>query len=110
VVLEGVNFRSNKAVLLTESEDILNKVAEILLANPEVNVEVGGHTDSDGSVSHNQKLSEMRANKVRDYLVSKGVPATRLTAKGYGESAPVSDNSTPEGKALNRRVELKRSN
>ncbi len=108
VVLEGVNFKSGKAVLLPESEQILNHVAEILVANPDVNVEIGGHTDSDGSVSNNQKLSEMRANKVRDYLISKGVPAERLTAKGYGESQPIGDNATPDGKAMNRRVELKR--
>lgn len=110
VVMKGVNFQSGKAVLLPESIQNLDQVAEILLANPEINVEVGGHTDSDGTASFNQQLSEKRANTVRDYLIKKGVPAERLTAKGYGETEPIADNATKEGKAENRRVELKPSN
>jgi len=108
VVLEGVGFTSNRSTLLPESEKVLDNVAEILLANPDVNVEIGGHTDSQGSDAYNMKLSDARANVVRNYLIKKGVPATRLTARGYGETAPVADNATPEGRALNRRVELKR--
>jgi outer membrane protein OmpA-like peptidoglycan-associated protein len=107
VVLEGVNFETNKAVLLEGAGNILNRVAESLIAHPEVKVEVGGHTDADGSESYNMKLSQRRANAVRDYLVKMGVPAAQLTAKGYGESTPVADNKTPDGKAKNRRVELK---
>jgi OOP family OmpA-OmpF porin len=108
IVLEGVHFQTNKAVLAGESAQILDRVAESLIAHADVKVEVGGHSDSDGSASYNQKLSEKRANTVRDYLISKGVPASQMTAKGYGESQPISDNKTPEGKAMNRRVELKR--
>lgn len=108
VVLEGVNFQTNKAALLPESEQILDRVAESLIAHPEVNVEVGGHCDSDGTQAYNLKLSQRRANTVRDYLIKKGVPAAQLTAKGYGEAEPVAPNTTPEGKAKNRRVELKR--
>ncbi|HXV14459.1 MAG TPA: PKD domain-containing protein [Candidatus Krumholzibacteria bacterium] len=108
VVLEGVNFKSNRSTLLPESETILNNVAEILLANPDVNVEVGGHSDADGKDEYNMKLSDARANAVRNYLITKGVPAERLTARGYGETHPIADNVTPEGKAQNRRVELKR--
>ncbi|RPH54783.1 MAG: OmpA family protein [Acidobacteria bacterium] len=108
VVLEGVNFETNKATLLEGAANILDRVAESLIAHPEVNVEVGGHTDSDGSVSYNLKLSQQRANTVRDYLAKIGVPAAQLTAKGYGEAQPIADNKTPEGKATNRRVELKR--
>lgn len=108
VVLEGVNFETNKATLLEGSANILDRVAESLIAHPEVNVEVAGHTDSDGSVSYNLKLSQQRANTVRDYLVKMGVPAAQLTAKGYGEAEPIADNKTKEGKATNRRVELKR--
>ena len=107
IVLEGVNFETNKAVLLEGAGNILNRVAESLIAHPEVKVEVGGHTDADGSESYNMKLSQRRANAVRDYLVKMGVPAAQLTAKGYGESQPIADNKTPEGKASNRRVELK---
>jgi len=73
-----------------------------------VNIEVGGHCDSDGSDAYNLKLSDRRAKAVRDYLVKMGVPATRMTARGYGESQPVEDNATKEGRAANRRVELKR--
>ena len=108
IVLEGVHFQTNKAVLLPESSAILDRVAESLIAHPEVIIEVGGHSDSDGSDASNLKLSTKRANAVRDYLIKKGVPASQMTAKGYGETQPISDNKTPEGKAMNRRVELKR--
>lgn len=108
IVLEGVHFQTNKAVLLPESSGILDRVAESLLAHPEVSIEVGGHSDSDGSDASNMKLSTKRANAVRDYLIKSGVPASQMTAKGYGETQPISDNKTPEGKAMNRRVELKR--
>jgi OOP family OmpA-OmpF porin len=69
-------------------------------------VEVAGHTDSTGSETYNQGLSERRANSVKDYLTSQGVTATRLSAKGYGEAQPVASNDTKEGRAENRRVEL----
>jgi OOP family OmpA-OmpF porin len=108
VILEGVNFATNKAVLLESSMQILDRVATSLLAHPEVNVEVAGHTDADGSDEYNLKLSDRRAKAARDYLIKKGLPATQLTAKGYGETQPIADNKTAEGKAKNRRVELKR--
>ncbi len=108
VILEGVNFLVNKAELFENAKKILDVVATSLIAHPEVNVEIGGHTDADGSDAYNLKLSDRRAKAVQDYLVKKGVPAAQLTAKGYGETQPVADNATPEGKAKNRRVELKR--
>jgi outer membrane protein OmpA-like peptidoglycan-associated protein len=108
VVLRGVNFEFDKAILVKESTLILDRVATSLLAHPEVKVEVAGHTDSDGSDAYNLSLSDRRAKAVRDYLISKGVPGTQLKSKGYGESQPVADNKTVEGKAENRRVELKR--
>jgi len=108
LILEGVNFLTNKAVLLENAKRILDYVATSLIAHPEVNVEIGGHTDADGSEKYNLKLSEQRAKAVLDYLVEKGVPATQLTSKGYGEAQPTADNTTDEGKAKNRRVELKR--
>ncbi len=109
VVLQGVNFEFDKDILIADSRQILDRVAASLLAHPDVKVEVGGHCDSDGSDEYNLKLSDRRAKAVRDYLVSKGVPASRLTSRGYGETQPVADNKTAEGKALNRRVELKRN-
>lgn len=108
VILQGVNFEFDKSVLLEESKQILDRVAASLIAHPEVKIEVGGHCDSDGSDEYNLGLSDRRAKAVRDYLIKKGVPATRLTSKGYGESQPIADNNTAEGKAKNRRVELKR--
>ena len=74
---------------------------------PSLRVEVGGHTDSDGRQSSNQRLSQSRADAVRRYLISKNVRAANLTAKGYGETSPIATNATAAGKAQNRRVELK---
>ena len=109
VILQGVNFEFDKAVLTADSRQILDRVAASLLAHPEVKVEVGGHTDSVGSDAYNLNLSHQRAEAARDYLINKGVPASRLTAKGYGETKPIADNNTAEGRAKNRRVELKRN-
>jgi OOP family OmpA-OmpF porin len=108
LVLEGVNFETNSAHLQGGSTDVLDRVAEGLKANPDARIEVGGHTDAQGADDHNMKLSRARANAVRDYLISKGVSASQLTAKGYGETKPIADNKTAGGRAVNRRVELKR--
>ena len=108
LVLEGVNFKSGTAALLPASAKILDDVAKALIAQPDVKIEIGGHTDADGHAASNLKLSQRRANTVKDYLIKKGVPASRLIAKGYGETQPIADNQSPEGKAKNRRVELKR--
>jgi OOP family OmpA-OmpF porin len=85
---------------------VLDVAAEQLLARPGVKVVVEGHTDSTGSDAYNQGLSQRRADSVLNYLVRKGVPAGRLTARGFGESNPVASNDTAEGRALNRRVAL----
>lgn len=108
LVLEGVNFSSDSAKLAPESVAILDNAAATLKGWEDVKVmiEVAGHTDSTGSAAYNQKLSERRANTVREYLISKGIEADRLIAKGYGESQPVADNKTREGRYKNRRVEL----
>jgi OOP family OmpA-OmpF porin len=83
----------------------LDEAAQIM-KEEDLSVVAEGHTDSIGSVSYNLKLSERRANSVRDYLITQGVPADRLEAKGFGKSQPVASNDTPEGRAMNRRVEL----
>ena len=106
LVLVGVNFDFDKATLRPEDIAIIDKDVAGLDKWGNVNIEVAGHTDSRGSDKYNLKLSQRRAEAVRNYLVSKGIAADRLTAKGYGESQPVADNATDEGRFQNRRVEL----
>ncbi len=110
LILEGVNFATGSAELTPTSSVTLDKVAESLNAWPDVTIEVGGHTDSSGNDAANKKLSQDRADAVRQYLIGKGVAGTRITAVGYGEEKPIADNATKDGKAKNRRVELTRKN
>jgi outer membrane protein OmpA-like peptidoglycan-associated protein len=110
LILEGVNFETGKSTLTPESQTILDGVAESLVANEEIKVQVSGHTDNTGSMAVNRRLSRARAEAVRQYLVEKGVPADRLTAAGFGPDRPVASNRTAEGRAQNRRVELQRMN
>ncbi len=106
MVLEGVNFEFDKATLRKADFPIIDEDVTELEKWGNVNIEVAGHTDSVGTDQYNMKLSQERAETVRDYLISKGIAADRLTAKGYGESQPIADNATPEGRFQNRRVEL----
>ena len=106
ITLEGVNFNTDSAKLRSESESILDAAVKVLNENSVVHVRVEGHTDSRGSDEYNRKLSERRAQSVVAYLVSQGIDANRLSAIGYGESAPVAPNDTPENMYKNRRVEL----
>lgn len=106
LTLNGVNFDNDMATLRPDASTALDQAAESLKAWGDVKVEVAGHTDSRSSDAYNMTLSQNRANAVRDYLISKGIAAERLTAKGYGESQPVADNETDEGRFKNRRVEL----
>jgi len=108
IVLRGVNFHTDSDKLTDESIVILDGVSATLNAYPDLKLEVSGHTDSDAEDDHNKHLSQRRAERVREYLISKGSSADNLTAKGYGEERPISSNETAEGKALNRRVELNR--
>jgi len=105
--LIGVNFDFNKANLKPESMPILYNAAEILLSHPDLNIEIQGYTDNTGSEKYNLKLSQKRANAVRDFLISKGVSASRLAAVGFGEASPIMDNRTAAGRAFNRRIEFK---
>lgn len=107
IVLNNVFFNTNSFELLPSSKVELDRLADLLLKNPTIKVEIGGHTDNVGNDADNLKLSENRAKSVVDYVVSKGVEATRITAKGYGETMPTADNATEEGRAKNRRTELK---
>lgn len=107
-VIAGVNFETNKAVLLPTSKKILDEAAEVLTKFPDIRLEVQGHTDNVGKPEKNLKLSQERAQSVVDYLVSKGIAKDRLEAKGYGDSMPKVPNDTKAGQAENRRVEFKR--
>lgn len=101
-----VFFETDKAVLSKSSLPELQRVAKFLKANPNYQVEIAGHTDNTGDDAYNMDLSTKRANSVVDYLVRNGVDRSRLTAKGYGETMPVSSNDTEDGRAENRRVEF----
>ncbi len=106
-VLVGVKFDFNKYSLKTESYPILWHATQVLLSNPDLKVEIQGHTDAVGSESYNMTLGEKRAQTVKDYLVARGISADRLSIKSFGESAPIASNDTAEGRALNRRIEFK---
>jgi outer membrane protein OmpA-like peptidoglycan-associated protein len=107
VVLRDVTFETGRSALRTASYAALDQVAASLVANPDIRIEIAGHTDDRGAEASNLQLSEARANAVRAYLASKGVTPTRMVAKGYGESQSVAPNETSEGRAQNRRVELR---
>lgn len=105
-ILENIFFDVDKWDLKSESIVELNKLLEILQKNPNIKIELGGHTDSDGNDTHNQQLSENRAKAVVEWLISKGIDSGRLSYKGYGETQPIAPNDTPENKAKNRRTEV----
>lgn len=106
LVLEGVNFETDRFFLRPGPRSVLDGVADILNARADIDVEISGHTDSIGSATYNQLLSARRAAAVREYLVSRGVRDTRITSVGEGEARPIDDNGTAAGRARNRRVEL----
>ena len=99
-------FDFNSAALRPESQNTLRDLAANFQRYPDETISVEGHTDNVGSPAYNQSLSERRAFSVQDYLTSQGVPSSRISAVGYGESRPKATNDTPEGRQLNRRVEI----
>ncbi len=99
-------FDFDSAALRSESRQTLRDLAQNFRRYPDEVFDVEGHTDNVGSPDYNQTLSGRRAGSVRDYLVDQGVPSSRITARGYGESRPKASNNTPEGRQLNRRVEI----
>lgn len=116
IVLKGVHFEYDSAKLTADAERRLDNVVNALKASTDIEVRIEGHTDSKGTDAYNMRLSDQRAASVKRYLVEHGIPADRLTSKGYGETEPVAPNTNPdgsdnpEGRAKNRRVELEVTN
>lgn len=106
IVTHGINFDIDKATIKPESLGTLNMIVQVMKDNPEVKFEIDGHTDNTGTADHNLTLSQQRADAVKTQLVSMGIDASRLSSKGFGDTKPISDNITLEGKANNRRVEF----
>jgi flagellar motor protein MotB len=106
IIATGIRFDVGKATLKPESMGIINEIVEIMQEHAELNFSIEGHTDSDGDDASNLILSEERAQTVMNTMVKLGISADRLSIKGFGESAPIDTNNTPEGKANNRRVEF----
>ncbi|MBC7934005.1 MAG: OmpA family protein [Rhizobacter sp.] len=106
-ILENVNYETGKALLDEESFPVLDELVAYLNRKDDQRIEIGGHTDNVGTAVNNQKLSMERAVTVMQYLISKGISPTRLEAKGYGLSMPIESNKTEEGRAQNRRTEVK---
>jgi outer membrane protein OmpA-like peptidoglycan-associated protein len=106
-VLEDCNFETGKSTLLPESYAVIDELVAYLNRKDDEKIELGGHTDNVGVAAKNLKLSLDRANAVRDYLLSKGIDAARVSAKGYGMTKPVASNKTAAGRAQNRRTEVK---
>jgi len=107
VVLNNILFQTGKSILTTTSYAELDRLYNILIDNPQMKIEISGHTDKTGSEPVNFKLSEARAKAVVDYLLKKGIDVSRLEFRGFGSLQPIADNATPEGRTKNRRVEFK---
>jgi outer membrane protein OmpA-like peptidoglycan-associated protein len=110
IVLEGVYFATGSANLTENSRIILDKVVRTLQNNPQIEVEIRGHTDITGSYQTNMRLSQERADAVKIYLMNNGIDALRIRTKGYGPDNPIAPNTTREGRAKNRRIEFYRIN
>ena len=107
IVLNNIYFEVGKTTVNTSFSTDLDKLVQFLKDNTETNLEIQGHTDNTGSLKLNNKLSQARANSIVDYLVKQGIDSRRISAKGFGPSLPIADNSTAEGRAKNRRVVIK---
>ena len=106
IVLRGVNFDFDKYNIRPDAVPILEQACKTLKDEPSIDVYLDGHTDSVGTLQYNQGLSERRANSVRNWLTKCGIPASRMTPRGFGEANPVASNATAEGRAQNRRTEI----
>lgn len=107
IILKNIFFDFDKATIRPESANELERLIKLLNDNPSIKIELGSHTDSKGSDDYNMKLSDSRSKSVVDYLIGKGISASRLVAKGYGETKPIDTNDTDEGRQNNRRTEFK---
>jgi OOP family OmpA-OmpF porin len=107
IVLNGIRFDFDKADIKAEFVPVLDEAVSVLQKHPGKKVTIEGHTDAIGSDAYNEKLGMRRANSVKNYLVDKGIAGDTLTTESYGETQPVADNKTKEGRAMNRRVEFK---
>lgn len=105
-IIYGIYFDFDAATIRPDSEETLNRLLEAVKARPNVKLVIEGHTDSEGSDAYNQTLSEKRAQSVVNWLVDHGIASQQLSAKGFGEFRPMADNGRPDGRALNRRVEI----
>lgn len=101
-----INFETGKSDIKPESQKIIDQLVEMLKTNPTIKISVEGHTDNVGNPQSNQTLSENRAKAVMNAIISKGIDKSRLSSKGWGQTNPISDNKTEDGKAKNRRVEI----
>jgi OOP family OmpA-OmpF porin len=105
--LDDVLFDFDKSTIKPEAAAILDRLVVFMNENKDKKVNLSGHTDSVGTEAYNQKLSERRVNSVKNYVVKKGVDAGRVSGQGFGETKPIADNKTKEGRSKNRRVEVK---
>lgn len=101
-----INFDTNKSDVPADGQPVIEQIATLLKSNPKLNVSIDGHTDNVGSAASNKALSLARAQSVMQAVVAQGIAPTRLNAQGFGQEVPIADNRTPDGRALNRRVEL----
>jgi outer membrane protein OmpA-like peptidoglycan-associated protein len=106
IILDKIYFEKDKARILPQSFNLLDQVALLIKAHHDLKIRIEGHTDSQGSAAHNDKLSQDRADSVLLYLAKKGVDAGRLVAAGYGAAQPIADNKSAKGREANRRVEF----
>lgn len=108
ITLKGdVTFDTNSTVVRPGLYNEIDRIAQVMVQYPETQIVVQGHTDSSGSDEYNQRLSERRAEAVKNLILQRGVDSSRITSMGYGESMPVASNNTPEGRQMNRRVEIR---
>jgi outer membrane protein OmpA-like peptidoglycan-associated protein len=105
--LNNLHFASARASILKSSYSELNELVQYLKLKPSINIEISGHTDSDGDEKANMELSLKRANAVKQYLTNNGISSSRITIKGYGETRPITNNMSEQGKAKNRRTEVR---
>ena len=104
--VDSIHFETDKANLEPGSIPTMRKLYDMMRENPGIRIEIAGHTDSMGSEEVNQRLSELRAESVAAWLIQNGISSTRIVAKGHGETKPIADNATEEGRLQNRRTEI----